>query len=71
MVANIGFGDGKSQQIGAFSKAKMMVVDEDVNDICGYCGMLRQRGSEAHCVSSYAEGAACLNDERVDMVIVR
>ncbi len=69
-MANIGFGDGKHQQIGKASKAKLLVVDEDVSDMCEYCGTLRQRGYQVHCVRSYAEGAACLDHEPVDLVIV-
>jgi len=69
-MASIGFGDRKNQRREEPSKAKLLVVDEDVRDVCEYCGMLRQRGYEVHCVRSYAEGAACLDHEPVDMVIV-
>ena len=51
-------------------KAKLLVVDEDLRDMCSYCGMLRERGYDVHCVCSYSEGAVCLGHEPVDLVIV-
>lgn len=69
-MAKIGLGGGENQQTGDFPKAKLLVVDEDVSDICEYCGMLRQHGYDVCCVDSYAEGAACLDSGPVDMVIV-
>jgi DNA-binding NtrC family response regulator len=69
-MTSIGFGDRKNQQEVEAPKAKLLLVDEDVSDMCKYCGMLRQRGYEVHCVRSYTEGAACLDHEPVDMVIV-
>lgn len=67
---NPGLGNTGSCEEAAIPKAKLLVVDEDLRDMCDYCGMLRERGYEVHCVCSYAEGTACLNREPVDLVIV-
>jgi two-component system response regulator (stage 0 sporulation protein F) len=69
-MANIGFGDGKHQQVGEGPKAKLLVVDEDFGDMCEYCEILRRADHEVHCVSSYAEGVACLDGRPIDLVIV-
>jgi DNA-binding NtrC family response regulator len=69
-MRNAGFGDGNSCQEATTPKAKLLVVDEDLRDMCEYCLMLRERGYEVHCVGSYAEGEACLASEAVDLVIV-
>jgi DNA-binding NtrC family response regulator len=69
-MMNPGVGNGNSCEEAAVRKAKLLVVDEDLRDMSEYCGMLRERGYEVHCVCSYAEGASCLNCEPVDLVIV-
>jgi two-component system response regulator HydG len=63
-------GNSNSCEEAATPKAKLLVVDEDLRDMCEYCGMLRERGYQVHCVCSYAEGTACLNRETVDLVII-
>ena len=63
-------GNSNSSEGAAIPKTKLLVVDEDLRDMCEYCGMLRERGYEVHCVCSCAEGASCLNCEPVDLVIV-
>ena len=69
-MMNPSLGNSNSCEEAALPKAKLLVVDEDLRDMCEYCGMLRERGYEVHCVCSYAEGAVCLNREPVDLVIV-
>jgi DNA-binding NtrC family response regulator len=69
-MMNPSLGNSDSCEEAAIPKAKLLVVDEDLRDMCEYCGMLRERGYEVHCVCSYAEGSACLNRESVDLVIV-
>ena len=68
MKSNV--GNSRSCEEAAIPKAKLLVVDEDPRDMCEYCGMLRERGDDVHCVCSYAEGVACLGGESVDLVIV-
>jgi FixJ family two-component response regulator len=48
----------------------VLVVDEDFNDACQYCALLRDKGYEVQCRGSYDEGEACLKDRQVGFVIV-
>jgi DNA-binding NtrC family response regulator len=52
------------------SKRMVLVVDEDLDEACQYCALLRDAGYEVRCTHSYAEGEACLKDCPVDFVIV-
>jgi two-component system response regulator (stage 0 sporulation protein F) len=69
-MTNPSLGNSSRREEATVPKAKLLVVDEDLRDMCEYSGMLRERGYDVHGVCSYAEGAACLNRESVDLVIV-
>ena len=52
------------------SNPTVLVVDEDLKEMCEYCALLRDKGYQVRCTCSYTEGAACLQEEPVDFVIV-
>lgn len=62
--------EGKNTPLGVVPKPKLLVVDEDITDTCEYCSLLREHGFDVHCICSYAEGAACVLKEPIDLVIV-
>jgi DNA-binding NtrC family response regulator len=49
---------------------KLLLVDEDTNDLEYYAEVLRHLGYEVRPVESYARAAATLGSERFDLVIV-
>ncbi|HUZ46262.1 MAG TPA: response regulator [Terriglobia bacterium] len=48
----------------------MLVVDDDLNDLLHYSAILQHEGYEVRSLASYMEGAACLDKETFDLVIV-
>ena len=51
-------------------KAKLLVVDEDVQDLQYYSVILSRLGYEVRAFACYDEAAACLGQEVFDLVVV-
>ncbi len=52
------------------AKAKLLLVDEDVDDLLYYSAILQHLGYEVRSLPSYHQAAACLERENFDLVIV-
>lgn len=61
----------KTQHQGGSWKGKLLLVDDDVNDLQRYSAFLDGLGYDVRAFSSYGEAAACLEREIFDMVVVR
>lgn len=51
-------------------RVKILLVDEDKEDLAYYQLILRQAGCQVHARSSYGEALSCLTSEQFDLVIV-
>ena len=60
----------KSKESAARRKQKVLVVDDDLNDLLYYSAVLQHEGYDVRSLASYMEGAACLDNETFDLVIV-
>jgi two-component system, NtrC family, response regulator PilR len=70
MMANMQLEE-KADRISVDEKGlKLLLVDEDVNDLEYYSEVLRHLGYEVRPVESYSKAAATLGRERFDLVIV-
>jgi response regulator RpfG family c-di-GMP phosphodiesterase len=52
-------------------RGKILVVDDDAQDLEAYSSSLRQEGFEVRAFVSYPEGLSCLESEHFDLVIVK
>jgi DNA-binding NtrC family response regulator len=62
--------DPKTQRRWGLWKGKLLVVDEDVEDLQHYSAILNQLGYEVRTFASYCEAVACLGQEVFDLVVV-
>lgn len=63
--------EGNSRKITASEQGlKLLLVDEDANDLDYYAEVLRFLGYEVRPIESYAKAAAVLGREKFDLVIV-
>jgi DNA-binding NtrC family response regulator len=51
-------------------RGRLLVVDEDMEDLQDYCAILEQLGYEVRALTSYVEAAACLGEEVFDLIVV-
>ena len=51
-------------------KPRVLVVDDDLNDLLYYSAILQHEGYEVRSLASYKEGASCVDRETFDLVIV-
>jgi DNA-binding NtrC family response regulator len=51
-------------------KPRVLVVDDDLNDLLYYSAILQHEGYEVRSLASYKEGASCFDRETFDLVIV-
>ena len=51
-------------------KQRVLVVDDDLNDLLYYSAILQHEGCEVRSLASYKEGADCFDSETFDLVIV-
>ena len=63
-------GDRKPKQLSCSIKRRVLVVDEDLDDLIYYSAVLQHRGYEVRSSSSYSDGATCLEGEDFDLIIV-
>jgi DNA-binding NtrC family response regulator len=62
--------DTKTQRRWGSSNGKLLLVDEDREDLRHYSDILNQLGYEVRAFASYGEAAACLGQEIFDLVLV-
>jgi DNA-binding NtrC family response regulator len=51
-------------------KGKLLVVDEEMEDLQHYSAILKQLGYEVRAFASYVQAASCLGREIFDLVVV-
>ena len=59
------------QIAGITSRGKILVVDDNAQDLETYSSSLRQEGFEVRAFASYPEGLSCLESEHFDLVMVK
>jgi DNA-binding NtrC family response regulator len=62
--------DPRTQRRWGSWKGKLLVVDEDLEDLQHYSAILSQLGYEVRAFASYMGAAACLGQEVFDLVVV-
>jgi DNA-binding NtrC family response regulator len=60
---------GKKETI-RLRKQRILIVDDDLNDLLYYSAILQHEGYEVRSVASYKEGADCIDRQTFDLVIV-
>jgi len=60
----------KTQPLSSLLRRRVLVVDEDLDDLLYYSAVLQHHGYEVRSVPSYLDGAACLEHEDFDLIIV-
>ena len=63
-------GEGKAKQLSGLVKRRLLVVDEDLDDLLYYSAVLQHHGYEVRSIPSYSDGATCLESEDFDLIIV-
>ena len=51
-------------------KQRVLIVDDDLNDLLSYSAILQHEGYEVRSIASYKEGADCVDRENFNLVIV-
>lgn len=62
--------DRSSKKLSSLPKPRVLVVDEDLDDLRYYSAVLQRHGLEVQAISSYVQGADCLVFEDFDLIIV-
>ena len=62
--------DLRTQRRWGSWKGKLLVVDDDVEDLQHYSTILNQLGYEVRAFASYVEATACLGEQVFDLVVV-
>jgi DNA-binding NtrC family response regulator len=62
--------DGKVKELPGSFKRRVLVVDEDLNDLLYYTDVLRHEGYQVRSILSYTAGAACVEREDFDLIVV-
>ena len=57
-------------QSRSVAKAKVLLVDEDCEDLEYHCSILEQQGLEVRACRSLVEGTRCLDGETFDFIVV-
>ena len=60
----------KAKQLSALLKRRVLVVDEDLDDLLYYSAVLQHHGYEVRSIPSYSDAATCLEGEDFDLIIV-
>jgi hypothetical protein len=64
-------GRSIAQGVGINFRGRILVVNDDAQDLEAYSSSLRQEGFEVRSFASYAEGLSCLESEHFDLVMVK
>jgi two-component system response regulator FlrC len=51
-------------------KRRLLVVDEDMDDLLYYTAVLQHEGYQVRSIPSYTDGAACVEREDFDLIVV-
>ena len=62
--------DRKAIQPSGLLNRRLLVVDEDLDDLLYYSAVLQHHGYEVRSIPSYSDGATCLEREDFDLIIV-
>ncbi len=62
--------DRQGRGLPGSRKRKLLLVDEDLEDLRLYSNILAQMGYDVHCFDSYGEAATLAGREAFDLVIV-
>ena len=54
---------------GHGTRARILIIDEDLSDLVCYFDVLHQAGYEVHCISAIADALAHVGDESLDLII--
>lgn len=65
-----GVEERNAKQLSGLLKRRVLVVDEDLDDLLYYSAVLEHCGYEVRSTPSYLDGATCLEREDFDLVIV-
>ena len=60
----------KASQLSGLIGRKLLVVDEDLDDLLYYAAVLQHQGYEVHSIPSYQEGVAWVGREDFDLILV-
>ena len=60
-------GEGKAKQLPGLVKRRVLVVDEDLDDLLYYSAVLQRHGFEVRSIPSYLDGSTCLEREDFDL----
>ena len=58
------------KQLPGLIKRRLLVVDEDLEDLLYYSAVLQHQGYEVRSIPSYKEGAAWVEREDFDLILV-
>ena len=62
--------DRKTNQLSGLLNRRVLIVDEDLDDLLYYSAVLQHHGYEVRSIPSYSDGATCLEREDFDLIIV-
>lgn len=62
--------DRKAKELAASIKRRLLVVDEDLDDLLYYSAVLQHEGYQVRSIPSYTDGAACVEREDFDLIVV-
>jgi len=67
-----GQGDdaGRADQLLGLIRKRLLVVDENLEDLLYYSAVLQRQGYEVHSISSYKDGAASVGREDFDLILL-
>ncbi len=51
-------------------RQRVLVVDDDLNDLLRYSAILQHEGYEVRSIASHREAANCIGREKFDLIIV-
>jgi len=62
--------DRKMKELPGSFKRRLLVVDEDLDDLFYYTAVLEHQGYQVRSIPSYTDGAACVEREDFDLIVV-
>jgi len=60
----------KTKQLRGSLKPRVLLVDEDLDDLWRYSAFLYDQGYQVRAIPSFADGAACAEREDFDLIVV-
>ena len=62
--------DRKTKQLPGLLNRRVLVVDENLDDLLYYAAVLQHQGYQVRSIPSYTDGAACVEREDFDLIVV-